>query len=672
MATLGLEEFEGFSQGHNACSGCLEALAIRHVLKASGPKTIAVSATGCMEVVSSAFPQTSWRIPWIHSAFENAPAVASGIDKALKVLKKRDGVNLIVFGGDGASFDIGFQALSGAIERGHKFLYVVTDNEAYANCLTLDSLIMAQDGLKKITGIKAGDMVCAFDQKTRKLVLKKCIGVFDNGVKRVFEINTDSQTIKATGNHPLLALKRNGRGSQSELVWKTVEELKAGDQVVALKQGLEGNSYVFSKISQSKKGDYKVNKIRTVSLPEKSSAEVMKLLGIFVGDGWVRSEKAELGFSVPVNDKAREPVIELTNKVFGVKPNRETKNELYLGSINAAKFIDSLGFGKGAKYKTIPSWVFILPEKEKEAFIDGLMLSDGHKAGKSWRYSSASHDLIRTLRLLLQTMNVRVGKIHKIEAKKGKQVAYRKLLKDSICYYIAFSMKKGRNANYPSQYKYDNFLYSNNNFEMKRIKSIKRFGLEPTLDLQVEGEHNFIANGLVVHNTGMQRSSASLPYSSTTTSPAGKKIPGKLEPKKPLSLIIASHGVPFVASATLSNPLDLARKVKKALSYNAPSFLHVLAPCVIGWDYEGSKGIDIARLAVQTNVFPLFEIENGVLSFSQKTPKEQAKPVEAYLKTQGRFKHLTPELTQKIQEYVNARYAFLEGIEGKKAFDVLY
>jgi len=301
----GLEEFEGFASGHNACAGCLEALAIRHVLKAAGPKTIAVSATGCIEVISSGFPQTAWKIPWIHSAFENAPAVASGIDKALKVLKKRDGINLVVFGGDGASFDIGFQALSGAIERGHRFLYVATDNEAYAN-------------------------------------------------------------------------------------------------------------------------------------------------------------------------------------------------------------------------------------------------------------------------------------------------------------------------------------------------------------------------------TGVQRSSASFPYSNTSTTPAGKKVPGKLEPKKPLSLIVASHGVPFVASATLANPLDLAKKVKKALSYNAPTFLHILAPCVRGWGYEGSKGVDLARLAVQTNVFPLFEIEKGVLSFSQKISKEQQKPVLEYLKTQGRFKHLTPELVQKVQEYVNARFEFLESIEGKKAFDVLY
>ncbi|MDP2974126.1 MAG: pyruvate ferredoxin oxidoreductase, partial [Candidatus Diapherotrites archaeon] len=84
------EEF--FVSGHRACPGCAEALAIRHVAKASGPNSIAVMATGCMEVVSTPYPESAWKIPWIHSAFENAAAVASGIDAALKKQGKRAGV----------------------------------------------------------------------------------------------------------------------------------------------------------------------------------------------------------------------------------------------------------------------------------------------------------------------------------------------------------------------------------------------------------------------------------------------------------------------------------------------------------------------------------------------------------------------------------------------------
>ncbi len=124
---------ELFSHGHRACSGCGGALAMRLALKAAGPDTIVSHATGCMEVVSTPYPQTAWRVPWIHVAFENASATASGIDLALKAQGRRDKTNVLVFGGDGGTFDIGFQSLSGAAERGNKFCYVCYDNGAYMN-----------------------------------------------------------------------------------------------------------------------------------------------------------------------------------------------------------------------------------------------------------------------------------------------------------------------------------------------------------------------------------------------------------------------------------------------------------------------------------------------------------------------------------------------------------
>ncbi len=302
---LGMPYEEYFASGHRACAGCGEALVVRHVTKAAGPNTIAVMSTGCMEVVSTPYPQTAWKIPWIHAAFENNASVASGIDSALKAMGKRQGVNLLVFGGDGASFDIGFGALSGALERGHKFTYVATDNEAYMN-------------------------------------------------------------------------------------------------------------------------------------------------------------------------------------------------------------------------------------------------------------------------------------------------------------------------------------------------------------------------------TGVQRSGATPFLAATTTSPAGSVVHGKQQPKKPLPLIVASHGIRYVATVSPANIVDLHRKVKKALATKGPSFIHAFSVCPVGWYSRQEQTLEIARLAVQTRVFPLYEIDNGILTFSQKVEKQSAKPVKEYLQLQGRFKHLTEEEVQQIQQYVDARYGFLLGIEGKKCFDVLY
>ena len=132
------EKPETLMSGHRACAGCGPAIAYRQILKAARGPIIATNATGCMEVVSTIYPYTAWNIPYIHTAFENVAANAAGIETALKALKKKgklkqDHVDVIAFAGDGGTYDIGIQALSGAAERGHNFLYVLYDNEAYMN-----------------------------------------------------------------------------------------------------------------------------------------------------------------------------------------------------------------------------------------------------------------------------------------------------------------------------------------------------------------------------------------------------------------------------------------------------------------------------------------------------------------------------------------------------------
>jgi len=127
-----VEKKDLFTSGHRACGGCGQALAARLVADASGENTIACVATGCLEVFSSPYPDPSWRIPFLHSLFENAAAVASGVEAAYKALNKGP-VNIIAQGGDGSTADIGFQCMSGMFERGHNVLYVCYDNEAYMN-----------------------------------------------------------------------------------------------------------------------------------------------------------------------------------------------------------------------------------------------------------------------------------------------------------------------------------------------------------------------------------------------------------------------------------------------------------------------------------------------------------------------------------------------------------
>ncbi|WP_455141595.1 thiamine pyrophosphate-dependent enzyme [Candidatus Hodarchaeum mangrovi] len=127
-----------FSGGHRLCAGCAAGSMARQVTMAFNKPTMIVNATGCLEVASTIYPFSAWEVPWIHVAFENASAVASGIEAAIKAMTKKgtykEGeTDIVVFGGDGGTYDIGIQSLSGALERGHDLLYILYDNGAYMN-----------------------------------------------------------------------------------------------------------------------------------------------------------------------------------------------------------------------------------------------------------------------------------------------------------------------------------------------------------------------------------------------------------------------------------------------------------------------------------------------------------------------------------------------------------
>ena len=129
---------ERFTSGHRLCTGCGPAIAIRQMMLAASDYNLAIAnATCCVEISSVVYPYSSWKVSWYHNAFENTAAVASGIESAYKALKRKgvlnDDFRFICIGGDGGTYDIGFQALSGMAERGHRVLYVCYDNNAYMN-----------------------------------------------------------------------------------------------------------------------------------------------------------------------------------------------------------------------------------------------------------------------------------------------------------------------------------------------------------------------------------------------------------------------------------------------------------------------------------------------------------------------------------------------------------
>ncbi|MDR1511175.1 MAG: hypothetical protein LBS15_00070 [Endomicrobium sp.] len=170
-------------------------------------------------------------------------------------------------------------------------------------------------------------------------------------------------------------------------------------------------------------------------------------------------------------------------------------------------------------------------------------------------------------------------------------------------------------------------------------------------------------------NTGIQRSGATPKWAHTTTAPAGKKSQGKVQNKKDLTQIMIAHDIPYVAQSYVGNWNDFMTKVQKALAVNGPSFINVLTPCRLGWGYKPEYTMKVARLAVETCMWPSYEVEDGVYKINVE-PKAK-KPVTEFLKLQARFKHLfKPDnayILEEIQGNVDKKWAFLQN-RAKSAF----
>ncbi len=200
----------------------------------------------------------------------------------------------------------------------------------------------------------------------------------------------------------------------------------------------------------------------------------------------------------------------------------------------------------------------------------------------------------------------------------------------------------------------------------KKIKVVAFAGDGATADIGLqslsgawERGHDFLYvcfDNEAYMNTGVQRSSSTPFGASTTTSPAGRTV-GQITWKKNMPAIAAAHNIPYIATASPSYPFDLMEKAHKSLAVNGPSYLHVLSPCPPGWGIPADIAVKIGRLAVESGVFPLFEVVNGV--YKQTVETGELVPIKPYIKAQGRFRHLNDETINLIQERVKKEYDVL-------------
>ncbi len=207
----------------------------------------------------------------------------------------------------------------------------------------------------------------------------------------------------------------------------------------------------------------------------------------------------------------------------------------------------------------------------------------------------------------------------------------------------------------------------NDEFYLDEIKSIKtiKTDVKYVYDVTVKDTHVFVPEGAFVisncydneayMNTGIQKS-GSTPFGAwTTTTPKGR-----IGMKKNMPFIVASHGAPYVATASIGYPLDLANKIEKAKGIEGPKYIHILSPCPPGWRFPMDKTIEVGKFAVDSYIWPLYEVEHGKLRI---TMRPRRIPVEDYLRLQGRCRNLSPKDIEKIKQMVDEQWEILQKLE---------
>src|SRR3989344_2289343 len=415
--------------------------------------------------------------------------------------------------GAGMDIDLGKKAAEESKEEISHFLQdadlVFITCGLGGGCLRGSSFITTNPkGPVRIDSIKPGSMVYSFEDNN--LVKRKVLAAMKTGVKKVLELKTKNRTICASEDHPFLRVKplnflNQNRFSKFELEWTELRNLKKEDLVVILKKIPNEGSPL--KLSENFVTDEKV----------------CQLFGFLLGDGWISKSKDswKVYFSPSKNNKNNKKYLDLIRECLGLEMKKyKSANWYCAGSKKVYELLEELGLHKPAKEKEIPQWVFTLPESQKKAFIIGLADADASystqigKTGlpkKEIKFEMASEKIIKELKFLCDSIGLRTSNVSLrtriIKPPNTKEA--REFTSWTIRIYKtqellgALPHLKSRSG--------ENFLYKFRSrkipdffkhFGFNRVESIKNMGEEEVYDITVEGSHNFVADGFVVHNTG--------------------------------------------------------------------------------------------------------------------------------------------------------------------------
>ncbi len=342
-------------------------------------------------------------------------------------------------------------------------------------CLTGDSAVFAKGGVIPIKDIEVGDIVYSigknFGVTENQVVAKK-----QNPPSPVFKLVTENhREIRATANHPFLVLSKKGKFNFIE--WKPLEEVRAGDQVACaglLPQGGQARRLDF--VPKARKG------LKKIKVPSETSTELMWLVGFYLGDGYC--DKNRVYFAVPESDRSRNRVKKAVEELFGFTEHENHKVVVRFNSTAMVDFFSHLGLKGNARTKRLPEWIFGLPIEQKKAVIEGYIDADGHrrKGHKNVSITSVNKPLLEAVKLLAISCSLNPTKLSKWSRREKKPMGKEEKLYEH--YFLYFG-----------DHEFEKPVY------FARVTSKEFCGEEITYDIEVEGDHNFIANGIFVHNS---------------------------------------------------------------------------------------------------------------------------------------------------------------------------
>jgi Mrp family chromosome partitioning ATPase/intein/homing endonuclease len=390
-------------------------------------------------------------------------------------------------------------------------------------CVTSDTLVYANSHPIPIDQLKPGDRVYSLDASisesgrypnslTATVVPKRVLEVLPQGEAEVFELRTKTRKITATLNHPFLTLGKTraagGRNYRYTLGWKSLGQLRSGD-IIAMIKGLPQNGAVPFELPH-----VSVATPRSPSVPSRTTDDFCRIVGYFIGDGFVRSNPKtrtyQVMFAEPVNGRYRPKYVDLLEKVFHARIYR---NDFQFGVLSKtlALLFEKLDLRKPALQKRVPKWIFELPASQKLAFIEGYCDADGfRRASKSrfrragWMvFESPNKGLLEGIRVLAISVGLRVTNLNSrrriLEPPSGR--SYSTTFWSFECTLTTRSSKYGAGLIRANGRQAIGQALVNQYVGFERVSKVASVGRREVYDLRVEGNENFIADGLVVHNT---------------------------------------------------------------------------------------------------------------------------------------------------------------------------